>query len=229
MTMRKAFALVILIPVVVSAYTIFRCSNVVAYTNLSRSIIVATRLRSVEFLDISSATLVTGYFTSLVTFENPTNQTLNMTKLVVAPYQPYDAGSARMALGEMEKSIILDPSETQVIVQLKIDTGSSVGPPSYWIVIYRLKFGTAHYSFTSEMHDSVIQTKGPFSIGENQASTEIITYTLVAVDAWALGLEVIVVLILLQERKIKRITLGPEEKEQLSACNHLRSSRLRHR
>ena len=214
--MARTFALFVIVLIVISGYTIFQCANVVAYNNFSRSIIAATHLLDIEFLDVNPATLEKGYFTSLLTFENPSNQPLNMTKLVAAYYQanlPGVPGALRIALGNMGESIRLGPGRTQIILQMNLDTNASFEPPCYWVVSYRLKFGSAHYGFTSEMLDSVIETKGPFSTWESQAFTLIATYTLLAVDAWALGLEAMGALILFQERKIGQTARVAEEKE----------------
>jgi len=213
MVMRNTFTVIIFTAMAVSGYFVFQCTNVVAYNSYSRSIVASTRLLNIEFLDTSPAVLENGYFTVLITFENPTNRTLNMTKLQAAPYQPYEGGSARIALGEIEKPIELGPGNTQVVLHMNIDTGSSFAQPSYWLVIYRLKFGSVHYSFNSEMRNSAIETKGPFSIWENEASTQITTNVLFTVDTWAVGLEAIAVLILLQERREDEAPRGRREDE----------------
>jgi len=210
--MRKTFVLII-VPVFISVYMIFLCSNVVAYNNFSRSIVVATRLVDIELLDVSNVTLAKGYFTSLLTFENPSIQTLNLTRLEVACYPSYDGGS-RIALGKIDGPVKLGSDMAQVIVRMNLDVGASFELPSYWIVIYRLKLDPVHYSFTSEMRDSATEIKGPFSTGESEAFTLITTYTLFLVDAWAVVLGVIAVLIIFQERKIeKTIRASPKGQE----------------
>lgn len=218
--MARTFALVGFVLVVISAYVIFQCSTVVSYNSFSRSIITATWLLNVEPLDVSPATLENGYFTSLLTFQNPTGQTLNMTKLEAYYYRiyvyPSGAQSADLVgLGNIEEPTKLAPGKTQVILQMDLKWNATFPQPSYWLVTYRLKFGSAHYSFHFEMHDSILETKGPVSIDlrESQAVTQIATWILIAVNVWAIGLEALAVLILVQERKVNGPARVPEETE----------------
>lgn len=210
--MRKTFAFFVIALVVISAYLIFQCSNVVSYNNFSRGVVLATRLLDIEFLDVSSATLAKGYFTSLLTFENPTNQTENMTSLGASYYQTSAPLTFRVALGSIAESMKLGPGKTSVILQMNLETNASLAQPSYWEVKYRLNFGSVHYSFTSSTFTSVIKTSVPFSTGEEQVFPQVATYTLLVADVWAIGLEAIAVLILLQER-IDKLTTVPKGQE----------------
>lgn len=210
--MKRISALVVIFPVVISVYMIFECWNVAAYYNFSRDTIMATHITDIVLLDTSSATLQKGYFTSMLTLENPTSQTLDITKLVVEYYQTSGPLSTRVALGNLGEPIELNLGKTQIVLQMNLSTNAPLTQPSYWIVNYRLRFGSAHYSFTSRTNDSVLSTWGPYSVGEYQASTQVITYTLVGVDAWVIGLEVMAALILFQDRKIDKDQRLPGEK-----------------
>jgi len=139
---------------------------------------------------------------------------VNMTSLVASYYQANGPLSSRIALGSIVQSMKLGQGNTSVVLRMNLDTNASMLPkPSYWTVNYRLKFGSVHYSFTSSTSTSVIEITGPFSTGEDQAFTQVATYTLLVVDAWAIGLDVTAVLKLLQERKIDRATRVPTEND----------------
>lgn len=212
MTLRKVHVLVTVLLVVVSSYFVLQFWNVAAYYNFSKDIIQATRLVNIELVDTSPSALRSGFFTSSFTFENPTDQTVNLTKLTAEYYQT--AGAVRVAVGNINESKTLGSGMTSVLLLFNVGPNAPPLPqPFFWNVKYSVKFGAAHYSFTSSTYTSVIKTTGPFSVGEEQtqAFSKAVTYTLLAVDVWAIGLEVIAVLILLEERKISRVQRLPGE------------------
>lgn len=156
--MKKTFV-VILIIMVASGYFIFQCASVVAYSNFSRNIVVATRLLTVEFLDINRTTLGGGDFALLLTFENPTTHTLNVTGIVSDYYIYQGSDSVFTTRGNTTVPIELSPGKTQVVLPMFGFVGQISAPENFQcIVYYRLEFGSAHYRFRYLVYDSVAQT-----------------------------------------------------------------------
>jgi len=212
MTLRKVHVLVTVLLVVVSSYFVLQFWNVAAYYNFSKDVILATRLVNIELGDTSPAALRNGFFTSSFTFENPTDQTANLTKLTAEYRQT--AFATLYAVGNISKSKTLGPGITSVLLLFNVRPNAFPPPqPSFWNVKYSVRFGAAHYSFKSNTYTSAIRTTGPFSAGaeQTQAFSKAVTYMLLAVDIWAIGLEIIAALILLEERKTSRNQRLPGE------------------
>lgn len=209
MSRRKTFkfALGVMVPVlVISAYMIFQITNVAAYNNFCRNVVLTTHLTDIQFLDISPATLQKGIFTASFTFENPQNQTVNITSMSAVLF-PTSLGAFPLALGQgsRKEPVTLGNGKTQVILQMNLTQNAPLTTPSYWDINYTLKFGLVNYSFNSSTQPleglPPLRTYGPYSVGEDTALTQATTYSLLTIDAWAIGLEAIAVFILLQERK----------------------------
>ncbi len=201
--MRRTTFAVIVIAMVVSGYFIFQCTNVVAYNSFSRGIVVATRLVAVEFLNLNHTGPSEGDFALLLTFGNPTTQTSNITAVNALYYIEQGPGSSLAARGNAGGSTELGLGETQFILPM-FDSVPQVSAPEHFqcIVYYRLEFGSAHYRFEYLAYDSVTQTRGPYILGgEDHVFPQVATYTLLVVDVWALGLEVMGALALFQEKE----------------------------
>lgn len=209
MSLRKTskFALGIIIPVfIISAYLILQISTVAAYNNFCRNVVLSTHLTDIQFLDTSPKTLQKGIFTASFTFENPQNQTVNITSMSAVLF-PTSPGIFPLALGQgsIKEPITLGNGETHVIPQMNLTQNATLTTPSYWDIDYALKFGSVNYSFNSSTEPIAglppLRTYGPYSAGEDTALTQATTYSLLTIDAWTIGLEAIAVFILLQERK----------------------------
>lgn len=209
----KMTFMVILVVMIASIYLIFQCASVVAYSNFSRNIVVATRLLTAEFVDINR-TAAGEDFALLLTFENPSAHTLNVTSIVSDYYITQDSGSVFTATGNTAVLAELSPGLTQVVLpMLKVDGQFSAPEHFQCIVYYRLEFGSAHYRFRYFAYDSVEQTIGPYILGgEDLIFPQVATYALLVIDSWAIGLEIIAVMILLQDRKSRISNLVPEDK-----------------
>jgi hypothetical protein len=212
MTLRKVYMFVAVLLVVVSSYFVIQFWNVVSYYNFSKDTILATRLVNIELVDTSPSALRSGFFTSSFTFENPTDQTVNLTTLTAEYRQT--TSSTLSIVGVMNESKTLGPGATSVLLMFKIFPNTAALPePHFWNVKHSIKFGAAYYSFKSSTYTSVIITSGPFSVGpgQTQAFSEATTYLLLAIDTCVIGLEAIAILILLEERKISRAQRLPGE------------------
>lgn len=93
---------------------------------------------------------------------------------------------------------------------MSLTENASPTMPSYWEIDYSLKFGSVHYGFESTTQPipglPALRTFGPYIIGEAQALTQVATYSFLAIDTWAIGLEAIAVFTLWQEGKINKTT-----------------------
>lgn len=221
MSLRKTtkFALGVIIPAfIISAYLIFRTSNVAAYNNFCRNVVLSNHLTDIEFLDISPETLQKGYFTASFTFENPTDQTVNITSLsaVLFPTSP-SVFPLAIGQGSIKGPVMLGTGKTQIALQMSLTKNASPTVPSYWNTNHSLKFGSVHYSFNSSTEPipglPSLRTYGPYSLGENTALTQATTYSVLAIDAWAIGLEALAVFILIQGRKANKTMLVETKNE----------------
>lgn len=202
MFMRRSFAIILIVAVFVSGYFGFQSVNVFAQSNFNQSVMAATRLLNIQFLDTSSTALGNGYFTVLLTFENPATQTVNLLEIVAYYYASYAGSPGYVASAISNESARLVPGIDPIILRMNLVLNASFTPPINWNIYYKLGLGSTQYWFNYYTYGSVTSTVGPYGIGgEDPAFTALATYALAVVDAWAVALEIIAALSLFGERK----------------------------
>lgn len=148
--MRRTTFAVIIIAMVVSGYFVFQCTNVVAYNSFSRGIVVATRLVAVEFLNLNHTGPGEGDFALLLTFGNPTTQTLNITAVNALYYIEQGPGSSLAARGNAGGSTELGPGETQFILPM-FDSVPQVSAPEHFQCIVYYSWSSAQPTTASNI------------------------------------------------------------------------------
>lgn len=214
MSLKKKFTfiLVVVIPVfMITAYSTLQIQDIAAYNDFCRNVVSATHLNSIRFLDVNSSTLQQGHFTVSFTFENPNDQTVNMTSMSAAlfPTSP-DIFPFSLGRGSTDEPIMLGHGETQIVLQMNLTENAplTITTRSYWEINYKLKFGSIHYSYDSTTRPfenlPPLRTYGPYSAGEDTALTQVTTYLILTIDAWVIGFATITSFILIQERRTSK-------------------------
>lgn len=206
---RKLFAFSVLaLLVIISGYTIFHVLSVVSNNNLNRSVILATRLVDVRWSSTSKPW--EGYLAVTFTFSNLADQTTTLTS-VEAHYYQVREGVYTAANGGVEQPTELSPGKTQITIQMNTTSGFSAphfsypfNSSSYLTADYALQFGPINYKFEMSTYLGTMMIWGPYRIGEDQASIEIATTTLLIVDSWIFGLEAIAIFTLVQNGKTNK-------------------------
>ena len=190
--------------VVLSTYSALQFKDFINMSGYNRSVLVQARLVSLEFL-AGPPSISQDYFMFNLTFQNPTNETLTLMR--VEGYY-YDGGYL-IATGKDETAEHIASGSSWHVLRLNKYITEYYTPPNVslgidpkWKIKYHLKLGPTAYKMTANVEGSAnqnIQTTGPFSTDYDATYSAANTYTLSIVDAWAIGLEIVAVFLIVKE------------------------------
>lgn len=204
--MKTTLALVTMLGIIVvlSTYSALQFKDFINMSGYNRSVLVQARLVSLEFL-ADPPSISQDYFMFNLTFHNPTNETLTLMR--VEGY--YRDGGYLIATGKDETAERIASGSSWHVLRLNKYVTERYTPPNVslgidpkWEIKYHLKLGSTAYKMTANVEGSAnqnIQTKGPFSTDYDETYSVANTYTLSIVDAWAIGLEIVAVFLIVKE------------------------------
>lgn len=215
--MQRELTIAVLVAVVVfTSYFGFQALSVVSQSYYSRGLIVQARLTSLQFL-INSAAISNGYFMADLTFENPTREIMNLTRLEATYYETlhYDSYSADslIAKGEINTPKELAPGSSLVSVRTVINPyysgNASLVSNTKWLIRFYPQMGLTTYEMIATVKGSAIKTEGPYmATGHSEPYVTLNTYAFLTIDFWAIGLEIIAVSLIIKARTEKTGSLA---------------------
>jgi hypothetical protein len=193
-----------LVLTVLTIHLVFHFSALAASTefnrNFCRSIIAQIHVMSVEY-GVDSDAVSNGYFVANLTFENPTNEQVTLTRGTHAEYYYYNSstgGGWQIAEGWTYDSVEISSGISKMVLRMDLNPYSRQDPSfaivtNYeWIISYHPKLGTVSYQMTAIVTDSSIQHEGP-TFPKDEIYTVADTYAASIVIIWILGFEIVAV------------------------------------
>jgi hypothetical protein len=116
-----------------------------------------------------------------------------------------DFGFSNVASGSPDMPVLLESGERAFQAELYFRWNTTLKWPNYFVASFKLMYGLAFVSFTCKAEDSNITTGGPFSAGEDPASSLITAYIIGMFASWVVGIDVLAVVFLRPERRDDRV------------------------
>jgi len=201
---KTTFLMMLVVLVLSSAYLVSQCFGIAAYGVQSRDVASRILLAEARFVNISQQVLDQGFFVASVTLNNPNNETVEVTQLGVTLYQMEDFGFSNVASGSPYLPALLESGEREFQVEVHFHWNTTLKWPNYFVANFKLRYGLAFISFTCKAEDSNITTEGPFSAGEDPASSLITAYMIGLFASWVVGIDVFAVAFLYLKRRSDR-------------------------
>jgi len=196
------------IATVLTFYFSLQFLGVVNSSYTSRDVIAQTRLTNVQFI-VDSTSIRSGYFQANFTFENPAIEDLALARIQAVYYEVTPVGSnssERMsaeARTEITDKIHSGQAVTQVrmtVVYHRVENESSA-PSSVWRIKYHPKLGATAYEMIAEVHNSTIQTSGPFRSFADETYFAATTQVFSIIGVWVIGLEIVAISLIRDRRQ----------------------------
>jgi hypothetical protein len=205
MKSKLIFLLLTIIIGVLTVFLFFQFVGLAANTDFnrsySRSIIAQIHLKNVQFV-VNSDAISRGYFIVNLTFENPTNESLTLTRGVHAESYYYNSSSGatgwKIAEGWASESLGISPGSSKMALRMNLEPYPRQNPsfaivPNYrWWIYYSPKLGTVSYQMTATVIDLSIQHGEP-AFPQDEIYTVADTYAASIASAWILGFEIVAV------------------------------------